>query len=653
MRGATDEPGVAMALEISSTPLQLNIRYAEYPDVIYDRAPATPAALVSHAVVGPGRQLTDFGQGVSNLAGAFLAQEEANNAALRTQLQASGIDVADPLRPLGKLDTLPDLFTTQWKAAHDQVVDAVEDAILSSGSALTAKDFTVNVPPAGTLSAAATRLERADFPELFPLQGRWLAGSEQLTLTYAVPGFSGSFTNDTGDFSPTWNFTFDGAVVVKIAIATDPRERSHLSAAFLTSNTNATPGNVAAGLLETLGLLIDAVVAVATVGQVPELIDVNNSLPDQSSPLSGILKSFEDSLSSLWTLFAAAYELGFTELSPAVTATALPDATPGHTAELLLTHPRTVPPVVTLTTAPALFVTPAIVVAPPGVLVNGEFTVSGRAFPPARATQLTVTWSDPTPFVRQSYIAWGTVDDDGRPPSNPDVESRMRSGSYDGGNEFTTTTPLQPSTTYAFLVQDVDLPTAFAPSVPRVSTEQSAWAFIETAYTDQIDLVLDYDKTHLAFTTLQPDGTFRAPVTMPATVPPGTYTITAYLGLFEMAQASITVTDSVRDLRPTLHVLTPATGVPIAGIALVAGGIEVMLQGYNFPLGPVRLSVDTGTGASLGTATAANPAGSFTQSVIWPIRSTGPHTILAESAGGVNTLLKEATATVYGEPLAQ
>ena len=140
---------------------------------------------------------------------------------------------------------------------------------------------------------------------------------------------------------------------------------------------------------------------------------------------------------------------------------------------------------------------------------------------------------------------------------------------------------------------------------------------------------------------------------MPSAVPPGNYTVTAFLGSVQLAQAPVSVVASADDLVPLLQVISPETGVAVTGVSVIWEGSPVTVQGFNFPPGPITLYVDRvpvqaihePPSAPLGKAT-ANANGYFTVTITWPMGTSGSHVILAEGSGGGKVPEQHATAPV-------
>jgi hypothetical protein len=278
---------------------------------------------------------------------------------------------------------------------------------------------------------------------------------------------------------------------------------------------------------------------------------------------------------------------------------------------------------------------------------GGQVGVNGSSFPAGQAILLKIAWTDTTSgAVTKSEVKWGPSPSPGVPPAQPADVMIDRTSSP----ATFTATGLTASTEYAFLVRDFDadcVATGWSvPAVPPPPGPQpwdGIWTFLQTQSTDQVDLVLSYQATDLGTTTLQPDGTFAAQVTVPGSVPPGTYMVTALLAGQAMAQAPITVLAQGQAPPPVLQVIDPNSSLPFQGTATVVGGVPVNLRGQNFTPGTVNLWVDAIGGVSLGTATAGQ-TGSFTAAPDWPSQAAlGAHQILAEEGA------QQATAPVWAE----
>ena len=504
-----------MGTPITDTPLQLNVVYAEFPDVNVTVAPLQQEPLKNHPVVGPavnGKDpvLTSFGQSLSSLAGEILSAEAQNDPDLQIQLQKLQ-DPSSPLTALLLSPSLQDQFTEFLKSPsiQKQITTSVIAAIKSSGNADTGKNFVVHIPESGTLSAAVAAIDPHIFSDLFNYYGKlvWTSGS-QLELTFSVPGFSASWTNVNGIFGADWNVGFDGELVVYLAIATDPRIPPQAQAVFNTSNTVASPGNFNAEATYLAAFVIDLVFRLAPFEALTELlgitnppINVNLSAPDQSQQVPGI-SELTDSLLSLWLLFKQAYSLGFTELRPVIRG-ALPGATPGNTVELDLIHPVDGPPKLTVPKPSLAVLEPELAVAPPVVASAGQFTVSFISFPPSQSEQLIVQWTATSPFITESRVLWGPAGTGNTPPAASDynLSGPLIPPSPDYGTfTFTTlATPgnpqLAPDTTYAFIAQDFDLPSLLSINnsfvmlgFPPVAHEQSAWTYFTTSPSDPMPL---------------------------------------------------------------------------------------------------------------------------------------------------------------------
>jgi len=275
--------------------------------------------------------------------------------------------------------------------------------------------------------------------------------------------------------------------------------------------------------------------------------------------------------------------------------------------------------------------------------------VTGTSFPAAQSSQLKITWTDTASgVVTKSEVLWGAAPGQDVPPPQRSSVTIDRPA---GNNTFTTPTGLTPGAWYGFKVRDFDVEGFAAtgwsvPAVPPPPDPQPSdgvWTFMQTQATDQVELILS---SIIGTATLHTDGTFSAPVTIPATVLPGTYELSASLSGQVMAQTPITIIGKGQAPPPVLQVYDPSTGIAYQTAAIVAGGRPVNLRGQNFTPGTVKLWVDSTGGATLGTVT-ADQNGSFTTQPWWPWNITGAHNVLAEEGS------EQATAPVYAEYPAQ
>jgi hypothetical protein len=582
-------------LNIQGTPLQINLRYAE----------DSGAVLLDHALIGNG-SLTTLG----NLLGGLISSQIV--AALQTLVTP-----------------IDQLFGTFWSDPNTQseVQSAVQAAVVSAKS--NAYNIVVSVPQSGTLRAQTGNVSPGLLGALPPG-----VPAIQLTLSFQVPGFTANFSTTTGGIwgkwaDPEYQLTFDGEIVISIAIAQDPRIPPVLAGTFWAHNLQGSASNFFAGWTG----FWDTVWDFLTSQPGP-----NQPMGDQSQNVSGPLAPLLQGLLQIGPPLQQAFGYGFQLLGPVVTPTALPGATPGNTIELDLTHPVAVGPVISnaLTgSGPSLFQA-QIGVTPLQLHAGDQLGVMGSFFPAAQSTQLVVSWTDTTlGTVIKSELSWGPTAAQNVPPTNPTVVEITRHGEYDGANTYAAKN-LNPSSWYAFQVRDFDVP-----GFDLIASERSTWKYLQTAASDQVQLVLDYQNTVVGFGTMQSDGTFAATVIVPASIPAGTYVLWALLGGQQMAQASFTVVAPNTALQPTLQILSD-TGIPFTGAAIAVDTENLPLRGTNYSPGPVNLFVDSPSGASLGTAT-ADSSGGFTTSVTWPFGVNGPHAVVGQQGAA------EASAQVFAE----
>lgn len=583
--------------DIPGTPLQINIGFANPPHKV-------PS---DHAVVGDG-QLTPLGK----LLGALISP-----------------DVVTALQQL--VTPLDQIFGNLWTdpSTQSSIQTAVQQALQATKP--NAYNITTTVPQQGSL--------RADFHNFSPGVAAALPpGTQglQLTLSYQVPGFQVSFSETTDSIwgswaDPSYNVAFDGEVEIAVGVPADPRIPPAALAQFIARNPTGSPSNAFAGW----SAFWQGVGDVLSGRPLP-----NGNLPDQFVGIGAYLASLYQILAQIGPPLAQVYALGFRTISPIVT-TALPGAPTGNTAQINLTHPADPPPQVSLAgSTPSIF--SAQIGASPGQVHAGDqVKVIGNYFPPAQSSQLTIAWTDTTSGqVVKTAIAWGpaatTTAGAPAPPSNPHQVTIVRHGPYDNLNARTFK-GLLPGTTYAFQVQDFDVP-----GYDVIATQLSDWTYFTTSATDAVELVLDYQSALLGFATLQPDGSFVATVIVPASVPAGAYVVQARLAGQVLAQTRLTVVDASTALPPSLQILDPATGMPFTAAAIVVGTSTLRVRGAGYSAGQVDLFVDAPSGKNLGTAV-ADASGTFTTDVTWPFGVTGPHAVAGQQGGA------QATAPVFAE----
>jgi hypothetical protein len=669
-----------MALPIPDTPLQLNLRFPENPNLV-DDVIAPGAQLTDHPVVGTGNALTSFGVNLSRAAGLLLQEAAAGDPVLQQEITASGVNVNDPLGPLAQIGSLSDAFASMWvaKQTQDLIVSQVETAIRNFPNAGSAHNFAVHVPQQGTLSAEVDSVSQTVFPALFNQNNRliWPGGGAQLTLQYVVPGFAASFTIDQWIFTPSYNLTFDGELLVSFAIAADPRIPPHVAILLKAINIHVSGSNVAAAFLNGVSAFFDLLAETFTFeAWSPNWPVIGGSVSDQSQAVPANKIPLLQQVQSLWLLFAQAYNLGFTVLEPLVTPVDPAGANPpgtvvaGNTVQLRLVRGQESPPV-TVPGQPQGFIIfqPQIDAFPAQVVAGGKFLITVSGFPANTATQLSIQWVSPSPFVAESRVAWGQSPDGSTPPDQSDltISDAISRNRYSPG-VFTTPATLLPNATYAFLVQDFDLATADAAlaNIPQLAGEESAWEFQQTDWSNTIEFVLGYEDTLLASATLGNTAQvpFTVPAVMPGNVSPGTFFITAYIAApsspqnvrTDIAVTSITVVESQSQILPSLQMIDPVTLIPVTeATPYVSAGAKLTLRGFSFATGPVVLTLDSQDGIHLGTTGAAfQPQSySFITTVQLPGQlQPGPHVILADQ-GGLKTKDRQATLQVLVTPIAQ
>jgi hypothetical protein len=517
---------------------------------------------------------------------------------------------------------LDQFFDDSWKQLQGIAQSMVQQAV--QGAQPNAYNIQVSLPAGGSLRAQVGNVSPGMLDTLPPG-----TPAAQLTLVYSVPGFSVSFNETTSGIfgswaDPSYKLTFDGAIEITIAVPNNPLIPLGAKAQFITTNMQAGAGNF-------FGMLIGIEDIISNyISQRPQ--GSGSSLQDQIVPIN--IPAIQQLVGEMSAGFATAARFGFTQLGVQINGNPPAGAAPGNTVEFDLTHLFDLAPVVSnrVRTAPSFF-SPQIGTSVPQVNAGGTLGITGSYFPSAQAGQLAITWNDTTSGnVVQSEIQWG-VAPGGQPPSTPVDVMISRSGAYDNQNNFTAK-GLAANTAYAFRVRDFDV-------ADFIATRWSEWDPLTTTGSDQVQLLLSYQNQVLGNATLQSDGSFSTTVTIPASVPAGTYQISAVSGGRTLAQTPITVVAKGKALAPVLQTINPNSGIANTLTPVIEAGNAELLRGANFNPGLVVLSIET-TDVSLGLAI-ADSGGAFSATIHWPLNLQGQYNLLAQQG------LLQATAPVYGE----
>ncbi|HEX9032500.1 MAG TPA: fibronectin type III domain-containing protein, partial [Streptosporangiaceae bacterium] len=553
--------------QIQGTPLLIDLSYVE----VDATPPATP-----HELLGS----------LQKQALSTLSQSEQN--ALQ-QLLATSLD---------------QVFNGAWSDLQSAAQDQITQKIMAAQSA--AHDIQIDLPQTGTLRAGLAPPSPQQLPSLPPgIDGTvlWLEFSlGRVTATFKVAPLPGL---PDGSFDLSFDLEIDVAVIVPsdptVPLLIWPVVNQISQMQILTSNFLVVPANFWAGFYTVAKML----------GSLLEGNGLPNSSPADSRDLMDVPLQMSLLFGTLSGGFARAAQLGFTQMGVRINTGPQPPAPAGNTVEIDLTHPADPGPLLQNALVPPgpVFLPPQIGLTTPAVPAGSQVGVNGSSFAPGQASVLMITWTDTTSgTVAKSEVRWGPTPSPGMPPAQP-AEVTIDRASHD--NTFTAT-GLDPGTEYAFLVRDFDadgcvatgwsVPASLTPAEPQ--PWDGTWTFLRTQATDQVDLVLSYQATDLGTATLQTDGTFAVQVTVPASVPPGTYLVSAMLAGQPMAQAPITVLAPGEAPPPVLQVIDSYSNLPFQGTATVVGGVPVDLRGQNFTPGTVHLWVDAVGGTSMGTATA-------------------------------------------------
>jgi len=540
------------------------------------------------------------------------------NAQLSTSVQAA----------LAQLFGTPldQLFDTAWQQLkadpatnpNNMVVQAIQGAISD------AYNVQSSFPAKGTLQAQVTP---------------YSATGSYLELQYLLPGVTCSFSEHAGGIwggwaDPSYNLSFDATLEVDVWVPKSSASPLGATVQLNVTNMQAWPSNAFAvvnGIVNLIGAWLS------------EHTGSGSALEDQIIPIN--VPAIATLFSELSSGFSVASQYGFVGLAVQVNTSPPSNTAPGNTVEFDLTYPWETPGP-TVFNANALapgvpdLLQAEIVPSVPQINAGGTLMVTGNYFPAAQASQLTISWGDVTMGgVSQSEVQWGITSTSSNQASPPVTDVKIaRTSPSDGLNVYTAGTasaPLTPSTSYSFRVRDYDVENL-------VATDWGTWLPIMTTPTNEVDLVLSYGETTVGSVILKSAGSFSTTITIPAAVPPGTYTLSAVMSGQPMAQATLTVVAAGTELPAVLQFVNAATGVPLVGTMLLIGGSEATVAGSSFVPGNVNIFIDSPSGTQLGTANVGF-GGTFTFTLTWPQFVLGAHTVHAQQA------TDSADAPLYAE----
>lgn len=199
---------------------------------------------------------------------------------------------------------------------------------------------------------------------------------------------------------------------------------------------------------------------------------------------------------------------------------------------------------------------------------------------------------------------------------------------------------LSPNTDYTFSVRDEDW---FA------ETPFSAPVHIRTTATDEVDfsLSLGTQTWDVGSGTLTAVGTFNAFVTVPASLRPGIYTLSAKIAGADIADTTIQIVWKDQQEVPLLWPLNHDNRITVQELQ----GAPLTLELLGFQAGDVGLWVDSPAGRHLVTVNSTGPE-QFQVVVEWPSYQDAPgfHNVFAQD---VNREQLPATCTIYSNTVPQ
>ncbi len=258
-----------------------------------------------------------------------------------------------------------------------------------------------------------------------------------------------------------------------------------------------------------------------------------------------------------------------------------------------------------------------------------SIAVNGLNFPTKPASSIALTWSaNVSDGLTLSNLR-------GLPPGDPASQPRtpLSTGAYTVNN-------IAPNTTYNFQVEDCN-----ADGCTQWSNTLNYKSGSLTA-PGPVQLVLQQGAKNIPLTTVTAtNGAFSANITVGATVVPGSYMLVAQSGGQTLASTPIVVV-AANHFNPVIQFVDPTTGTVSSSTRIgVDGSLTVRGEGFN--AGPVKLTLDTATGATLTTVNAAGSPPVF--NTTFRFNYAGTHAIVASQSAGSNKL--QATATVTAQQI--
>jgi hypothetical protein len=422
---------------------------------------------------------------------------------------------------------------------------------------------------------------------------------------------------------PSYQLTFDLAVVIQIDIPESPGQQFTISSSPEVRNPHIGPTDFSASFIDFVGGFWNFIH--------DQPFNIFQSAEGQIGDAGGDIKVDTSTIATLLTALPGAWSeaipFGFTILTALIRDNQL---------FLMFEHP--------LDQAPQVFnaaVDPFPSFFHPQISTDPEakagttLTVLCSSFPLSQAQKLFVGWNDTT---SGTPIASTVIHGPATGTQTPINITRSFPGP--DTHNFFIADSLSPNTDYTFSVRDEDWFT---------ETPFSAPVHIRTTATDEVDfsLSLGTQTWDVGSGTLTAVGTFNASVTLPASLGPGIYTLSAKIAGADVADTTIQIVGKDQQEVPLVWPLNHDNRITVQELQ----GAPLTLELLGFQAGDVGLWVDSPAGRHLATVNSTGPE-QFQVVVEWPSYQDAPgfHNVFAQD---VNREQLPATCTIDSNTVPQ
>jgi hypothetical protein len=457
----------------------------------------------------------------------------------------------------------------QGKSLRDQIIIKLDKSIKDAISGAFA--FTNDIPMNGTVRAFAADLH--------------------LFLSYKIPSCSVNFSVPIAlGIDATYVITFELEVLIILGFQDWPHLVPIVAASV--NGLDISADNLAADVAQVVKNLFDE--------NIKTLLQLANPPPASNPTLAKSIGAIMDIIESV------AVPAGFKSCAPDVDAES-------RTPRLVLIHPLDPAPTLEqVTPGDEGFFHPTLGANRLQVHGGDAIMLTGANFPADRASRAGVQWNDTVSgALLRSDV---DVSINNAPAKRVAVPRQVA----DTKNVFFATS-LAPKSQVTFSVRDCDKLTC---------TPFSNTVAVSTDLPSTVGFSLQSGGVSVGLpgsATVDANGAFSSAVTIPNTIQPGVYRLSASVGSAE-AGVSITVLPTAQPPARQLQQIDPNTGRIVN--TLITPNQLVGVRGDGFPPGRATISIqlDTGAGARFGgivTSATTDVAGSFTATFNWPSDSTG------------------------------